>query len=148
MQLNPVDKLRMAGFTLLEVLLVLVIFSITVGLVAPVIGRFGTIETQAAARKLGTSLNFAKNLAIRKKTACFVEVRNGSILIASSDKGPEREIPLSKDVIVSHSPTATFFFPRGGSNGGDYSIIGKNGAEFIVRVSSSGQVRIEKSNPG
>ncbi|CAG1065983.1 hypothetical protein BAC1_01580 [uncultured bacterium] len=137
------------GFTLLEVLLVLVIFSIAAALTAPVVGRgIGSAETRTAAKRLGAAMNHAKALAVRERANHYVEVMEGKILVASADGHLKREFTLSKGVSVSGIPARAVFTSRGGANAGEYSVKGDGGAEFTVKVSSSGHVRVEGNPAG
>lgn len=133
------------GFTLLELLLVLTIFSITIALVVPVINAgIGRTETVTAAKRIGAALNHAKQLAVRERLNHSVEVRDSSVLIKSSDGRIKKEMMLSKSVDILSPANVTVFSPRGGSNSGEY-IIKDDGSEFVVRVASSGQIKIESN---
>lgn len=132
------------GFTLLEVLLVLVIFSIAASLAAPVVGRgIGSAETRTTAKRLGSALNHAKTLSVRERNSHYVEVNEDKILVASADGRSKKEFTIPKRVSISGISAKTAFTPRGGSNAGEYSVKGEGGTEFIVKVTSSGQVRVD-----
>lgn len=133
------------GFTLLEVLLVLVIFSIAASLAVPVVSRgIGSAETRTTAKRLGSALNHAKALAVRERSSHYVKVDEYEILVASADGRSKKEFTLPKGVSISGISTRTVFTPRGGSNAGEYSVKGEGGAEYIVMVTSSGQVRLKE----
>lgn len=135
------------GFTLLEVLLVLLIFSITAALAAPFVGRgIGSAETRTTAKRLGSALNHARVLAIRERASHYVEVSQDRIQVASADGQPKKELIIPKGVSISGISTRAVFTPRGGSNAGEYSVKGGGGTEFVVKISSSGQVRVEETS--
>lgn len=129
------------GFTLLEVLLVLVILSISAALVVPVIGGgIGTTEAKVAARKLGTALNYARGLSIREKINYFVVVNDKKVLVVSGEGKVRKEFTFSDSINITPDARITFF-PRGGSSGGEFAIEG-GGAGFRVKVTLAGLVRV------
>jgi hypothetical protein len=88
-------------------------------------------------------MNHAKALAVRERTNHYVEVMEGKILVASADGQLKKEFTLSKGVSVTGIHARAVFTSRGGANAGVYSVKGDGGAEFTVKVSSSGHVRVE-----
>ncbi|MBI1911054.1 MAG: GspH/FimT family pseudopilin [Deltaproteobacteria bacterium] len=149
MKRNPSDILgAVQGFTLLELLLVLVIFSLTAALVTPVIvGGIDTTETKITAKRLGAALNHARSLAVRERINYFVEVRNGNITVASSSGLIKKKISFPKAINISTPSSRMVFFPRGASNGGEFEVRSKGERVFSVKVLSSGRVRMESNMP-
>lgn len=137
--------IRAAGFTLIEVMLVLIIFSISMALVITVVGGgISSVEANTAAKKVGAALSHAKTLAVRERTSFSVEVRDATIFIKTG-KGIKEELTIPKGISVTTPAKATFFLPSGVSNGGEYMVTGRKGEKFRIKVSSSGRVRIERN---
>jgi prepilin-type N-terminal cleavage/methylation domain-containing protein len=61
-----------SGFTLIEILVVVVILGIASAIVIPQIGSRDDINTATAARAMMADLNYAQNLAIAKQKAYYV----------------------------------------------------------------------------
>lgn len=64
---------RTAGFTLVELLVVVVIMSLMGAMVIPMMVDMGAVEAQSVARVISTDLQYAQNVAITHQQAVTVE---------------------------------------------------------------------------
>ncbi len=121
------------GFTLLEILIVLVIGVLLVALVPPLLsGMSGATELRSAARQLAAGLRNARNEAVARQQE--------AVLTLDLDRhhfgvtGDPREIALPDGVVLKlytaqsellDSATGSIrFFPDGGSTGGSITVSG------------------------
>ncbi|HSS65383.1 MAG TPA: GspH/FimT family protein [Gammaproteobacteria bacterium] len=114
------------GFTLLELLVVLVLLTGITALVAPAFLKGGGVDVQAASRNLAAGLRRARSQAIQANamTAVSVDVERREFALSFEDR-PRRlpgDIELSlytaRSAVESESRGAIRFFPDGGSTGG------------------------------
>lgn len=119
-----------SGFTLLELLVVLVLLSAVTALVAPAFLKTGGVEVQATARNLAAGLRRARSQAIQSNTVTAmsvdVERKEFSLSFEGSQRKLPRDIELSlytaRSAIESESRGAIRFFPDGGSTGGRITV--------------------------
>lgn len=115
------------GFTLLEVLLVLVIFSLSVALAAPSIsnGSRGVI-IKASAKKVASTIGYARNRAARDRKNYYAQAHNNRLVISAADGGSfKKELVLPDDLRLETSEgsgSVMVFYPGGGSSGGSYEV--------------------------
>lgn len=122
-----------AGFTLLEVLVVLVLVSVITAVAAPAVGKgVQTLRLQKAARHVAAALRLARVRAIRQQEVYFVSFdrEQGRVTIASGDLHDQRSFDLPRDVrleqavLLNDTPQAahpspdpmTFFFSPNGAS--------------------------------
>jgi len=130
-----------AGFTLVEVMVVMMIVALMMGLVATSLSRsISGAEARVAARKVVAALRYTRTQAIlRKQQTVFVVDTE-----ARSYQAPGREavkLPQGMDVLLttarsemtSEAAGGIRFFPDGGSTGGHVELI-VNGREYRVDV--------------
>ena len=132
---------RSNGFTLVELMVVMVIIALVMGLVATSISRsISGAESRVAARKLVVALRYTRAQAIIKKAQTVFVVDTE----ARSYQAPGRklvELPEGMDVLLttarseltSEAAGGIRFFPDGGSTGGHVELI-VNGREYRVNV--------------
>lgn len=122
---------RHAGFTLLEVLVVLVILGISYALVPPMFDIGGsTAELKAGTRQVAAGLRKARSQAItrREEATLTVDVDAHSFVL-SGDKTP-RKLPHQAEIrvftaqgeVTDASTAAIRFYPDGSSTGGRVSL--------------------------
>lgn len=121
------------GFTLLELLVVLVIAVLLVAVVPPLIsGMSGATELRSAARQLAAGLRFARNEAVTRQREAVLTLDLSKHRFAVS--GDPREIALPEGLSL-HLYTAQSelldqatgnirFFPDGSSTGGAVTVSG------------------------
>ncbi|NOZ68967.1 MAG: prepilin-type N-terminal cleavage/methylation domain-containing protein [Deferribacteres bacterium] len=148
------------GFTLLEVIIVLIIIGIASGLVGILISRDrGSTELRTFTKDISAVLRYARSQAVsEKKTYCFVIDREDDgymyRLYAASGTGEETRPLLSKpvpeelEVVMDGNDAATLsveFFPLGNSSGGAIEIRNRKGAGFLILVNRiTGKLKIKK----
>lgn len=147
------------GFTLLELLVVLLIMSLSVALVVPSIGKgLEGLRVHAAARKLAAVLRRARSLAlahnaiyqvvISPRERVYQVVRAEGWWAVTGDgswqEGKGSSLLEGVEMIAAEPPVFAFF-PGGGSSGGTILLAGEGGKSLRVQVDPvTGLVRILK----
>jgi general secretion pathway protein H len=132
---------RPAGFTLVELLFVMVIIALVMGLVATSLSRsVSGAESRVAAHKVAAALRYTRTRAILDKTE--------TVFLVDTERrtyqAPGREavvLPEGMDVLLttarseltSEDAGGIRFFPDGGSTGGHVDLIVR-GREYRVDV--------------
>jgi prepilin-type N-terminal cleavage/methylation domain-containing protein len=171
-------KVKPNGFTLIELIVVLVIVGLLSGLVMPrVFGTLTHVELRSAARNTVSLLHQARDLAYYKKKyikASF-NLDTGHITISTwqsktaEEKGsfadPEMDWVGMKDFFLADSVKLTkcaqkgrtvtqglfdiIFYPAGNTDGGRITLMNKKGRTFIIKVNViTGNARILQENDG
>lgn len=159
------------GFSLVELIVVLVLIGLSVSLVAPSLSRFSkTIELKAAAKKVSGVLRYCRSEAVNKGQIYQVffdsnlrEVRVQS-MASTGEKGEEekaegkvspktyslpdeihiKEVKVAPPQYPSDLPTIEFY-PNGGSNGGSIILDSQNRQGYRIKVHFlTGIVEIER----
>ncbi len=136
-----------SGFTLIEILVVVMILSLSVALSVPSIMRgLGRAGLKTTTKKMAASLKYSKNQALRQRSVYYAKAAGKSLIIlkAGSTK-PDVVIPASTDTeVASKDGTAIAFYPGGGSSGGTLKVMNsKNDNFYTIKVEpSSGRVHI------
>lgn len=111
---------RKRGFTLIEILTVVLILGIASAIIAPQIGSRNDLKVRAAARVLISDLIYAQNLAIARQKIMYVKFDAGAEnyrLMESPAVNGEIPHPVTKD-----AKFITQFGPVGGSRMSDVRI--------------------------
>ena len=156
------------GFTLIELIIVLVIIGIASGLVGIMIGKgSGGLEMKTVTKEISSILRYARNHSVsEKRTYCFViNKEEGAIrLYAHKDEAEdnneedneEKEMlpvidrPLPEDLLISIDDDDSDvlymeFFPQGNSSGGTIKLENEKGSIFFIDVNRiTGKVEVEK----
>jgi general secretion pathway protein H len=148
---SGIDSCRHSGgFTLLELLLVLVIVGAAGALIVPNLGTLETRSFNAQVREAATLLNFARRTAVVKGMPMRAS------LLVSDEAEATRGIAnagswRSGEIAVSFRDSANqrreigdvleiMFFPEGGSTGGEISLTQGNRQAVLVIDPFSGRV--------
>lgn len=132
---------RSGGFTLVELLVVLVIIGLTLGLVSTSLSRsVSGAELRSAARNLAASLRYTRTQAILKKEekVFLVDTENRSYTAPGREdvtlpEGMDVLLTTARSELTSEAVGGIRFFPDGGSTGGHVDLITK-GREYRVNV--------------
>ena len=161
------------GFSLVELMVVLILISLTIALVAPSLSRFSrTVELKGAAKKVSTILRYCRSEAVNKGQvyqALFDsnsrEVRVQSLAL-KEEKDEKRKGKISEktyslpqgiqmkevDNPSSQSPSDSpliEFYPNGGSNGGTILLDSQDRIGYKIKVDfMTGMVKVEKGLEG
>lgn len=165
------------GFTLLELLVVMVIMGFMAAMVAPRIGNsLVNLQLKTVAREISASLRYARNCAVSEKrryTAEFDGERRRLTISSENQSAAAGSLPTEKrpqgeswektyvlpekvrveDVVVEGEkrewgPFAFLFFPNGCSNGGGFLLTNDRGRQFRVSIDFvTGTVRLS-DEPG
>jgi len=156
-----------AGFTLLEVLVVLVLVSVITAVVAPALGTGAqTLRLQSAARHVAATLRLARAKAIRQQEVYLVSFdrERGQVTLASGDLEDQRSFDLPRDVrleravlsndtaraeLPSPDPVTFFFSPNGAAQSLEVRLVNARGRSLrVVQDSFRRSPRIESVPPG
>jgi len=144
---------RARGFTLIEIMVVMVIIALVMGLVATSMSRsISGAEARAASRKLVASLRYTRARAIidKKEQVFQVDTENRSYQApgrkqVTLPKGVEVSITTARSEFTSESVSGIRFFPDGGSTGGHIELL-VNEREYRVNVAwLTGATQMERA---
>lgn len=162
----PLSLHHSAGFTLIELIIVLMIIGISLGLVGMFVHQGASnLELKRVAKEIATTLRYARNQAVsEKKVYSFVIRESDSTysLYAADLSGlnegdaPEsvmsRTLPDKLKVRFDERGEGSLridFFPGGNSTGGVIDIRNQADKKLVVTVNRlTGKVEIGKKNPG
>jgi len=142
-----------AGFTLVEIMVVMVIIALIMGLVATSMSRsISAAEARAASRELVASLRYTRARAIIDKAeqVSLVDTENRSYQAPGRDKvelpeGVDLTITTATSELVSDAVSGIRFFPDGGSTGGHIELT-VNKREYRVNVAwLTGETQLERT---
>lgn len=127
------------GFTLVELLVVLVIISLMLALVGTSISRnISGAEMRTAARKVAAGLRYTRTQAILKKSEQVFIVDTDALTYQAAEKPPEQlpegmkvELNTARSELTSETAGGIRFYPDGGSTGGNVRL---EANERIYRV--------------
>ncbi len=158
------------GFSLLEVIVVLVLLSLSLALIAPSLSRFSkSVELKAAAKKVAAILRYYRSEAINKGKVYQVIFDSNLMAVKAQSIESEDQEETEKTEAKSSQKTyslpagvqmkelniestqypsdlpAIEFYPNGGSNGGDILLDTQIQKGYKIRVNFlTGTVVIEK----
>jgi general secretion pathway protein H len=140
------------GFTLVELLVVLVIASLVLALVGTSISRsVSGAEMRVAARKMTASLRYTRTRAIldKQEQVFLVDTENRKYM---APKRPEVELPegmkvaltTARSELTAESVGGIRFYPDGGSTGG-FVELDANGRVYRINVAwLTGEASLER----
>lgn len=141
------------GFTLVELMVVMVIIALVMGLVATSMARsISGAEARAASRKLVASLRYTRARAIIDKSEQVfqVDTENRSYQAPGRKEiklpeGVDVTITTARSEVTSEAVSGIRFFPDGGSTGGHIELT-VNDREYRVNVAwLTGETRLERT---
>lgn len=149
---------KRAGFTLIELIVVLFLMSIVVGFAGLYIGKdTGSLDLKKFTKEVSVVLRYARSHAVsKKKIYCFVidqdEQRywlySEDTDYTNVDRVMDKEIPegLSLDMQGSGREEVYMeFFPGGNTSGGVIEITNMKGSKFFVIANRiTGKITVEK----
>lgn len=131
---------KTGGFTLLELLLVLVLIGVATALVAPsILAGLEGLRAKSAVRTLKAGLNDARIRAIRDRTVHYA-VYTAGVLAIRDGKGIVREIALPAGDMESGKSGAAFY-PTGAATPAEFDVQYGESAYRLV-LDGSGRLRV------
>jgi len=165
---NSDPELNYSGFTLLELMIVMILMGLMTALIVPVTGSaIARMELKTAAKKTASALRYCRNMAAMEKITCTagIDFANKTLSIINkkdSDKEPDdkpddknvKKYKLPEGVIikkidyngeeVDQKKFSFIFFPNGCCSGGTITLAGKKAKTFSIKVDTiTGIVTIE-----
>ena len=140
------------GFTLVELLVVLVIIALIMGLVGTSISRnISGAEMRTAASKVAASMRYTRTQAILKKSeqVFLVDTENHTYQAGERDaeelpEGMNVELNTARSELTSETAGGIRFYPDGGSTGGNVRLEA-NGRIYRVNVAwLTGEASVER----
>jgi general secretion pathway protein H len=140
------------GFTLVELLVVLVIIALMLGLVGTSISRnISGAEMRTAASKVAASMRYTRTQAILKKSeqVFLVDTENRTYQAGERDaeelpEGMKVELNTARSELTSETAGGIRFYPDGGSTGGNVRLEA-NGRIYRVNVAwLTGEASVER----
>jgi general secretion pathway protein H len=140
------------GFTLVEVMVVMVIAAIALALVGTSISRsISGAEMRTAARKVAASLRYTRTHAILKKSEQVFLVDTELLTYQAPDREPvelpegmEVELNTARSELTSETAGGIRFYPDGGSTGGNVRLEA-NGRIYKINVAwLTGEASVER----
>ncbi|HSE92780.1 MAG TPA: GspH/FimT family pseudopilin [Methylomirabilota bacterium] len=137
------------GFTLLELVIVLMVLGLAVALVAPAVGRStATIRTRTEVARFAALLRHAREQAITTRSAhdLIVEPRAHRVRIVAGDEVRQtRALPADMTVAADPPPALSVRFePEGTSTGGDFHLAAGPSRYRVTVDRLTGRVRTER----
>jgi general secretion pathway protein H len=156
--------MRTRGFSLLELIIVLLIISLLALLVTPRLTKtVSNMEVKSAAKKISAILRYCRSDAVNKNRIVQVNFDTESHLISvmSAEEGEEKpiqrnsyllpgairveKVETGKTVLENTLPSFEFY-PNGGANGGTAVVRGGEGRAYTLQVDFlTGGVRVEST---
>ncbi len=117
---------RTRGFSMLELMVVVLIMAVVASIVVPTVGGVSTAELKSAAREIAAGLRFARGQAVvqRSEAVLLIDVEARAFTVppdARVHRLPEKmdvKLYTAQRDLVGDNIGAIRFFPDGGSNGG------------------------------
>lgn len=147
---------QQGGFTLIEVVIVLIIMAVGAALAGIAITSNSGLTIKTFAREVSATLRYARNHAVSEKQAfCFVINKDDGVYRLYSDKVDEegrllpvieKQIPEELEVVI-HGEDENFyeveFFPYGNTSGGTIEVQNQKGRVYFISVNRlSGRIEV------
>lgn len=140
------------GFTLVEIMVVMVIAALALALVGTSISRnISGAEMRTAARKVAASLRYTRTQAILNKSEQVFLVDTEALTYQAADRKPVElpkgmmvELNTARSELTSETAGGIRFYPDGGSTGGNVRL-DANGRVYRVNVAwLTGEASVER----
>ena len=147
-----INHFRSRGFTLVELMVVMVIIALVMGLVATSMSRsISGAEARAASRKLVASLRYTRARAIidKQERVFQVDTENRSYQapgrkLTQLPEGVDLTLTTARSEMTSEAVGGIRFFPDGGSTGGHIELT-VNDREYRVNIAwLTGEAKLER----
>lgn len=140
------------GFTLIELVIVLLIISLLAVLLTPNLTRtLSHMEAKGAAKRISAILRYCRSDAVNKRKVNLVALDTASQVVSvysvdeeENEPKAERFYPIPRGIklekievgknLYDLSQPAFEFYPNGGSNGGRATIQSERGRAYTIRV--------------
>lgn len=149
---TQIERGRSQGFTLVEIMVVMVIIALVMGMVATSMSRsISSAEARAATRKVVASLRYTRARAIIDKAEQVFEINvdNRSYKapgrkLVTLPEGVDITVTTARSEITAEDVAGIRFFPDGGSTGGHIELT-INEREYRVNVAwLTGEAKMER----
>ena len=146
-------RLKTRGFTLVEVMVVMVIVALIMGMVGTSMSRsVSSAEARASTRKMVASLRYTRARAIidKQEQVFKVDTENRSYQAPgrkqiSLPKGVDVTITTARSEVTSEAVSGIRFFPDGGSTGGHIELT-VNERDYRINIAwLTGETSIERT---
>ncbi len=150
--LMPDYKIKNKGFTLIELILVLLIIGLGTAFIVPTVANsLVNLKLKAATRRLSTVLRYARSRAISSKETMYVVIDIDNASYATQVPNPEasaEELPGSiafpknirfKEVRVGEEVQTSgkiqlLFYPKGNTSGGEIVLENNRGRMYKITI--------------
>jgi general secretion pathway protein H len=146
--------MRSKGFSLIEMLVVLILIGFAISLITPSLSRFSrTIELKGAAKKISGILRYCRCEAVSKGQVYQVRfdknLREVRVQPTESTYFLPEGVKIKEVQVASVQPTSDLpmieFYPNGGSNGGAVLLDSQGPGEYKINVHFlTGVVEVER----
>ncbi len=139
------DRQESKGFTLFELLLVIVILGFSTALVFPTFASgLTSIKIKTTSRRVATAFNYARDLAISEGNTYTVYLSKEKIIISTASES-YKEIRIPEEIKINTEHDTVKFFPRGSSSGGAFEVLDKNGRPaYLIKIEpATGRVKVK-----
>ena len=163
--------MKSRGFSLIEMIIVLVVIGLSASLVVPSLSQFSkTVELKGAARKISAILRYCRSEAVNKGQTYQIIFDSDlrEVRVQKTESSWEKEEEMKRDAksvrqmyhlpkginvkevnIISPEYSSDYptieFYPNGGSNGGSFLLSSEERGGYRIKVHFlTGMVAIEK----
>jgi general secretion pathway protein H len=151
-----VNRINSKGFTLVELIVVLMIVALMMALIGTSISRnISGAEMRSAARKVAASMRYTRTKAILSKSEQVFLLDTESLEYKAADRDPvvlpegmSVELNTARSELTSETAGGIRFFPDGGSTGGNIRLEA-NGRIYRVNVAwLTGEASMQRVEDG
>lgn len=157
--LYRVFAVQNSGFTLLELIIVLIVIGIASGIAGIYISKGrGGLEVKTFTKEISAALRYARNQAVtEKKIYCFVINRDEGKYRLYAESTDYKQVDMVMDKVIPEELKMVLqdndsdsevieFFPRGNSTGGTLEISGEKGTTYFITINMvTGKLEVEKA---